>query len=157
MWRYVVAAVLLLFAWKGSTIDLKWPPQPAVSVVVPQPPPEILAWVEPLRPVLPRMTQKDRAYLSSLYDAMTFVLARDAARQTPIITTTEEFIRFHVGTLRLAIDQRDVGKYDGLAQAIDRTIASAIGDDVRSLTGDDRTKLMAACSALSYAFKVNGE
>lgn len=157
MWRFVVAAVLLVFAWKGSTIDLSWPPKPDAPIVVPKPDQALLAWADPLKPVLPKMLLKDRRYLSSLYDAMSFVMLRDSQRANPIIASTDDFIRFHVGTLRLAIDQRDVGKYDGLATAIDQTFLNAIGGDPRALTADDRSKLTAACTTLAYVFKVGGE
>ena len=157
MWRLAVGAVLLVFAWKGSAIDLSWPPVPSVPVVVPKPGDELLVWAEPLREVLPKMLAKDRRYLCSFYDAMSFVIIRDSKRDEPIIGTTEDFIRFHVGSLRLAIDRQDVGKYDGLAAAIDKTFLNAIGSDSRGLSADDRTKLAAACSTMAYVLKVGGD
>jgi hypothetical protein len=155
-WRYAVAAVLLVFAWKGASIDLPWPPSPTDKAVVPQPAPELIAWVEPLKPILPKMLAKDRRYLSSLYDAMAFVLLRDRDRPSPIIDTTDKFIAFHSGSLALSIDRKDVGKYDGLAGAIDQVFLSALGPESRGLNDDDRVKLTAACSTLAYVFRVGG-
>lgn len=152
-----MAAVLLLFAWKGSALKLAWPPATTTSVVLPKPEPVILAWAEPMRSVLPRMLPADRAYLSNFYDALCFILIRDGERTPPIIDTTDKFVTFHAGSLQMAIDKANVGKYPGLGEAIDQTIVNAIGADVRPLSPEDRTKLTAACSVLSYVLKVGGD
>ena len=157
MWRYVVAAVLLVFAWKGALIDLSWPPVPATPIVVPTPGPELLVWANPMREVLRKMLLKDRLYLSSFYDALSFVLIRDGKRDSPVVATTDDFVRFHSGSLSAAIDRQDVGKYPGLATAIDRTFLNAIGADARKLTEDDKTKLTAACSTLAYVLRVGDD
>lgn len=153
-----MAAVLLVFAWKGSALQLSWPPDGGrEKVVVPQPDPALLSWAEPLRPILPKMLAKDREYLSAFYDAMSFVLLRDFGRDEPIIDTSEKFVTFHAGSLRMAIDKASVGKYPGLGEAIDQVFVAAIGADARRLTQDDRTKLTAACTVLAYVLKVPGD
>lgn len=152
--RYVVVAVLLLFAWKGSSIDLSWPPAPVEQIDVQVPDEPLRSWAEPLRPILPKMTPKDRAYLASFYDAMAFVLMRDAVREEPIVGTTGQFAAFHAGSLRLAIDKANVGKYPGLAEAVDQVFVAAGGPEDARLTGDRRTQITAACGVLSWAFSV---
>ena len=153
--RLAVAVVILFFAWKQSVLSVVWPPQPtAVDADVPKPDPVLLAWAEPLRPVLPKMLPSDRKYLANLYDAMAFVLVRDRDRDDPIVSSTDKFASFHSGTLRLAIDKASVGKYPGLAQAIDQTFAAAAGVEIRPLDRDTSTKLIAACQVLSYVFAV---
>ena len=156
-WRYAVAVVLLLFAWKGSNISLEWPPAPTPAVVIPRPENVLIEWVEPLKAILPKMLVKDREYLASFYDALSFVLIRDAARETPIVKTTTDFVAFHAGSLQLAIDRANVGKYAGLGEAIDLSIVNALGGDVRTLSDEDRVKLTAVCSTLAYAFKVGAD
>jgi len=157
-WRVVVAALLLVFAWKGSNLSIPWPPAgPDKPEVVPTPDGVILEWAEPLRPILPKMLAKDRAYLSSFYDALSFVLLRDAGRESPIVKTTGDFVVFHAGSLQLAIDKAAVGRYPGLGEAIDETFINALGADQRALSADDRTKLTAACSVLAYALKVGND
>lgn len=157
-WRIVVAVVLLVFAWKGSSLKIAWPPTgPSTPVVVPTPQGVILEWAEPLRPILPKMLAKDREYLSSFYDALSFVLIRDSQRDTPIVKTTSDFVSFHAGSLQLAIDKAAVGKYPGLGEAIDQTFVNALGADQRALSADDRTKLTAACTVLAYALKVGND
>lgn len=153
-WRYVVAALLLVFAWKGSSLTIPWPPAPATTVVIPKPDNVLLEWVEPLKPILPKMLVKDREYLASFYDAMSFVLIRDAGREKPVVKTTGDFVAFHAGSLQLAIDRANVGKYPGLGEAIDLSIVNALGGDVRALSDEDRVRLTAVCSTLAYAFKV---
>lgn len=150
--RYIVAVVLLVFAWKGAEVKLQWPPAPQKEVVNPAPGPELLAWAEPLRPILPKMLPADRQYLSALYDAMVYVLMRDGERDNPIVTDTEKFSAFHAGTLRLAIDKASVGKYPGLAEAIDQTFLAAAGAEVRPMDKDTRARLTAACGVLSWTF-----
>jgi hypothetical protein len=157
-WRIAVAVVLLVFAWKGSSLKIEWPPAGGgVSVVVPKPEGVILEWAEPLRPILPKMLAKDREYLSNFYDALSFVLIRDSKRPSPIVKTTGDFVVFHAGSLQMAIDKEAVGKYPGLGEAIDQTFVNALGADQRLLSADDRTKLTAACSVLAYALKVGND
>ncbi len=156
--RLVVAAMLLLFAWKGSTLRLEWPPAPpAASVTTPQPSPEVLAYAAPVREYLPRMTPKDRLYMANFYEAMAFVLLRDGGRDEPIVTNTDKFIGFHGGSLRMAIDKGDVGKYGDLGAAIDRTFVNAVGADPKPLDADVRQKIVAACGALAWTFRIHGE
>jgi hypothetical protein len=154
--RFSVAVVILLFAWKGSTLDIPWPPKSATPVNTPVPAPEerLRAWAEPLRPILPAIMPHDRAYLSSLYDAMSFVLLRDGQRDEPIVSTTDKLASFHANSLRLAIDKDKVGKYDGLDGAIDAVFMAAAGPEVKPLDKDTRTKVVAACQVLSWAFAI---
>jgi hypothetical protein len=157
-WRIAVAVVLLVFAWKGSSLKIEWPPMgPGTAVTIPRPDGVILEWAEPLRPILPKMLAKDREYLANFYDALSFVLIRDADRDPPIVRTTSDFVAFHAGSLQLAIDKAAVGKYPGLAEAIDQTIINALGADQRALSSEDRTKLTAACTVLAYALKVGND
>jgi hypothetical protein len=157
-WRIVVAALLLVFAWKGSNLTIPWPPAGGgTSVTIPKPDGVILEWAEPLRPILPTMLVKDREYLANFYDALSFVLIRDAGRESPIVKTTGDFVVFHAGSLQLAIDKAAVGKYPGLGEAIDQTFVNALGADQRTLSPDDRTKLTAACTVLAYALKVGND
>ena len=150
--RFIVAAVLLVFAWKGSELTTIWPPAPLTTVDTPKPSPDLLKLAEPLKPILPRMLPKDRQYLATLYDAMAYVLIRDGEREKPIIGSSDQFAAFHAGTLKLAVDKAAVGKYPGLAEAIDNVYVNALGADVRELSVDDRRALIAACGVLSWSF-----
>lgn len=153
--RHIVAAVLLLFAWKGSELDLSWPPAPNTTIAAPTPAKEFRQWADPVKALVPKMLPADRIYLAHLYDAMAFVLLRDRDRETPIIGTTEAFANFHGGTLDLAIDKAKVGRYPGLAEAIDQTFLTAVGtDEPRALTADEKQRLIVACGVLSYTFGI---
>lgn len=157
--RHVVAAVLLVFAWRGGELKVPWPPltKPAVVAVAEKPTAEQLAWAGDLKAILPKMLPADREYLSAFYDAMRFVLIQDGERSTPIIGDTDKFTVLHAGSLQLAIQKKNVGKYPGLDKAIDAVFFNAAGADVTTLEGGTRAKLIAACNVLSYVFKVNGE
>ena len=152
--RYIVAAILLLFAWKGSELSFPWPPAPAKTIDPPRPSQEWLTLAEPLRPILPRMLPKDREYLASVYDALAYVILRDGDREKPIISSTDGFANFHAGTLRLSIDKAKVGAYPGLAEAIDQVFVNALGADVRELDKESRKRLIAACGTLAWSFGV---
>jgi len=152
--RFIVAAVLLLFAWKDSILTAMWPPAPMAEIDTPRPSPEVLQLAAPLKPLLPRMLPKDRQYLATLYDAMAYVLIRDGERSKAIIGTNEQFAAFHAGTLNLAIDKSSVGKYPGLAEAIDEVFAAFAGSDVKDLDADSRRRLVAACGVISWSFGV---
>ncbi len=155
--RLVVATVLLLFAWKGAEVSFPWPPAPATDIAGPQPSPEVLALAAPVREYLPKMLPKDRVYLAHFYEAVAFVLLRDGDRDEPIIADTDKFVAFHGGSLRLAVDKSDVGKYGDLGSAIDQVFVSAVGADPQKIDAAVREKLVAACGSLSWTFKIHGE
>lgn len=153
--RLAVAAVILVFAWKGSVLDVVWPPPPATVIDGPAPDARLLKWAEPLKPIVPTMLPADRLYLASLYDAMSFVMLRDGQRDPPIVSTTEKFANFHAGSLRLAIDKANVGKYPGLDAAIDEVFVQAGGPEVKAIDQDTRDALIAACQVLSWTFGIH--
>lgn len=153
--RYILAAVLIVFAWKGSDLSLYWPPATHAEIKTPQPDPELMRWAAPLRGVLPKMLPDDRKYLAAFYDAMAFVIIRDGERELPIIGSTEQFANFHAGSLRLAIDKDKVGKYPGLAEAIDETFVNANGPEVKKIDADTRARLVSACGVLAYSFGIH--
>lgn len=149
-----MAVVLLVFAWKGSSISIEWPPRDT-AVKTPQPAAEMLIWAQPLRKVVPTMLPHDREYLANFYEAMAFVLLRDGEREQPIVATTDDFVRFHSGSLELAIDKASVGKYPGLAEAIDETFVNAAGSDSVAITPALRKRIVAACGVLSWSLRVH--
>lgn len=155
--RLIVGVVLLIFAWRGSSLDLRWPPQDVVDIKAPKPDAVIMDWAKPVAAILPKMTPADRNYLAHFYDALAFILIRDGDREQPIVADTEKFAVFHGGSLRLAVDRKDVGKYPGLGEAIDQTFVNANGADIVNVDADVRARLVAACGALSWAFKIHGE
>jgi hypothetical protein len=152
-----VAAVLLVFAWRGSELNVQWPPVPVSDIKVPKPEPELMQLAADVGKILPKMTPADRRYLAHFYDAMAFVLLRDGEREKPIIADTERFAAFHGGSLRLAIDKSDVGKYDGLGEAIDMAFIKANGADVLKVDEKVRRNLVVACGVLSWTFSIHGE
>lgn len=155
--RVIVACILLLFAWKGGELDLKWPPSSVQEIAPPKPPAEMLAWADELKPILPRMLLADREYLAAFYDAMAFILLQDGDRSTPIIGDTEKFSVLHAGSLQLAIKKKNVGKYPGLDKAIDMVFFNAAGAEVAPLDQKKREQLIRACGVLAWAFKVHGD
>ena len=153
--RHIVAALLILFSWKGNVLDMSWPPDGTKNIVAPSPTPELQAWANDVKPIASGMLPGDRVYLAHLYDAMAFVLMRDKDRDDPIISTTEDFAAFHAGTLTLAIEKAKVGKYPGLDKAIDKAFLTALGtDEPRKMTDEEKTRLIVACGVLSHTFGI---
>lgn len=152
-----VAAVLVLFAWKGADLSMLWPPQPTEDIVAPQPGPELLALASPLKPILPKMLPSDRRYLANFYEACAYIVLKDGDRPAPIIGTSDQFVVFHAGSLRLAIEKAKVGQYPGLGEAIDQTFVNALGADPKKLDAEVRRRLVAACGVLSWAFNIGHE
>jgi len=151
--RWIVVLMLLFFSWKGVNLDLEWPPINH-EVSSPKPADEFLGWAAPVRTIAAKMLPADRLYLSNLYEAMSFILLRDFDRDQPIIKTTDDFVTFHAGTLRLAIEKSNVGKYPGLAEAIDQTFLAALGADQKALDDKTKPRLIAACGALSWTIGI---
>jgi hypothetical protein len=152
-----VAVALLVFSWRGADLNLEWPPSPLSTVEAPKPPAEALAWAEDLKPFLARMLPSDRAYLSSFYDAMAYIVLKDGDRSTPIIGDTEAFAVLHAGSLKLAVEKAKVGQYPGLDDAIDSVFFKAMGADVQPIDKNTRPRLVSACGVLSYVFAVKHE
>lgn len=155
--RYIVAAILLFFAWRGGELGISWPEPPRTAVATERPTDEQLKWAADLKPLLPKMLPADREYLASFYDALGYVVANDGDRSTPIIGDTEKFAVLHAGSLNLAIQKKNVGKYPGLDNAIDMVFFNAAGAEVSGLDKSLREKLVNACKTLSWAFKVGAD
>lgn len=153
--RYIVAVVLLVFAWKGSTLDIPWPPEPFQTINGPEPDAKLMKWAEPLKRIVPKMLPADRQYLANFYDAMAFVLLKDGDRDPPIVSTTDQFVVFHANSLRLAIERAKVGKYPGLGEAIDEVFLNAAGAQAKAIDADTRSILVAACGVLSWSFAIH--
>lgn len=152
--RYALVVILLFFSWKGVSLDLSWPPEGGKSHTFVKPDQQYLEWAAGVRPIAAKMLPSDRIYLANMYDAMKFILLRDFDREKPIVATTDDFIAFHSASLRLSIDKQSVGKYPGLAEAIDQTFIAALGADQKRLDKDHEQRLVAACSALSYILEI---
>jgi len=156
-WRHVVAIVLLVFAWKGSSLRMSWPLAERGTVIIKTPGEAAKRWVEPLRGKVSGMLPADRQYLANFYDAMQFIVSRDAKRDPGIMATNADFATFHAGSLKSAIDREDVGKYPGLGTAIDEVFVNALGADIKPLDAAGYERLEQACGALAWTFAVNGD
>lgn len=155
--RYVVAAVLVYFAWNGVKFDMSWPPASSNEPTLVVPSESQMAWAESLRPILPKMLPADREYLSAFYDALGFVVFQDGSRSSPAITTSDQFVQLHAGSLKLAIEKKNVGKYPGLDSAIDQTFLAACGAESVSLTKESRIAIVSACNTLAWVFRIHHE
>lgn len=152
-----MAGMLLFFAWRGANVQIEWPLPGVTLAKDTQPDPADLKWAETLKGVVTKMTPKDRLYCANFYQALRFVVERDGKRSDPIITDTTKFEAFHAGSLKAAIDREDVGKYDGLGEAIDEVFVNAAGADVQKVNAQVRGKLLAACGVVAWTFSIHGE
>lgn len=155
--RYLVAAVLLFFAWKDANVSVLWPPAQVEIAPSEKPSAEKLAWAKQLRGKVAGMLPKDRIYLASFYDAVLFVLAQDGRRAQPLVSNTEKFAAFHANSLQLAIEKGNVGKYPGLDDAIDAVFFSAAGPDVKEVDAATRTQLSDAAAVLAWVFRIRAD
>ncbi len=151
-----MAGVLLVFCWRGASLDVQWPQLALPKAEQATPTSDQLKWAEPLKPILRTMLPQDRMYLSNFYDAMEYILTQDAGRSLPILGDSDKFIAFHAGSLTAAIDKAKVGKYPGLDNAIDQVFFAACGADATTIGPKEREHLMDACRVLRHAFRVNG-
>lgn len=154
--RCAVAAAILAFAWKDSVLTIRWPPA-GIAVEAPKPDAELIAIGAPVAKIVAGMLPADRQHLSAFYDAMAFVLLRDGERREPIISDTDKFTAFHSGSLNLAIEKKNVGKYPGLDRAIDMTFVTAVGADQSAIDEDKRNRMIATCGVLSWIFGIHHE
>lgn len=148
--RAAAVVVILFFAYRGKSMGVQWPVPAATS----KPTAAAMEWSKDLG--ADSCLPADRAYYSSFYHALEQVVDRDGLRTQPVIDTTEKFARFQAGSLDLAIDQKNVGKYEGLGRRIDNVFKAALGDDVQAITPEVREKLKAACAAIAWRFAIHG-
>ena len=125
-------AVVLWFAW-GDRVSQFPHPQviPATPVVAPDA--DSKFWVKdiPVAGILPA----DRDYYGRFFDGQSWVLDNDSQHDQPILDTNEKLRRFTMGSLDLCIAKKEVGKYPGLGEALDKGAAmAASGVDVSTLT-----------------------
>lgn len=153
--RYVLAAIILVFAWKDARLDLSWPTSSVLRVNSPELSDEAKEWVAPVAVLLPKILPADRIYINHFYDAFASIVESDGFASSPLITDTERLRRFHAGSLQFAIDKNKVGQYPGLADAIDSVFFSALGAEVRPITSEDRATAIEAANAIAYAMQVN--
>lgn len=156
--RAVAVGLLLAFAWRGEIRQLEWPPasKPEVAVIE-QPDAESLGWSAAVN--VDGMTPKDRAYCADFYAALGRILANDSGAKKPaIIDSTPKFQAFHAGSLQLAIDLGEVGRYPGLGASIDRAFFAAAGDDEeKSMPAEVKARFIRCCKALAWRFTIHGE
>lgn len=156
--RWIVAGMLLFFAWRGATLKIQWPLAiNGKTATLKQPDTADLKWAAEVKKVAARMTPKDRLYCSNFYAALQFVIQNDGDRDDPIISDTTKFQTLHSGSLDLAIKRGDVGKYAGLGEAIDQTFIAATGASAQSMTPAVRAKVTEACGVLAWTFAIHGE
>ena len=153
--RFIVSAILLLFAWRGGVLDLKWPTSEKLRVNTPVLSDEAKEWVQPVAALLPKILPADRKYINHFYDAFGSIIESDGQNESPLIYDTERLRRLHAGSLQFAIEKNKVGKYPGLAEAIDSVFFSALGAEVRPITSEDRATAIEAANAIAYAMQVN--
>lgn len=155
--RILVVAIILAFAWRGEIKTAIWPPaNKPDAVAIEKPDAEALGWVAGVN--VAGMTPKDRLHAAGFYQALRFVLKNDRARPNKVMDTTEKFSLFQAGSLQLAIDQGDVGRYPGLGASIDRAFFAAAGDDDdKTMTDEVADKLMRCCGALAWRLSIHAD
>lgn len=155
--RFIAVALLLLFAWRGEIGSLRWPPasKPAVAIDG-RPDDEAMSWTSGIN--VNGMTPRDRIYLSSFYQALAFIKANDGKSQTQVMDSTQKFAAFHAGSLQLAVDKGDVGRYPGLGASIDRAFFAAAGDrDDKPIDADTGDRLIRCSKALAWRFAIHAD
>lgn len=157
-WRAIAVGCLLAFAWRGELRQIKWPPpkRPEVAVLE-KPDDEAMSWVSDIN--VNGMMPKDRLYCADFYAALGFIVRNDDGSKKPaILNTTPKFSVFHAGSLQLAIDKGDVGRYPGLGASIDRAFFAAAGDkDEKPVDAALRSKLERCCKALAWRFAIHAD
>lgn len=155
--RILTVAILLAFAWRGEIKTALWPPaSKPEAVVTDKPDDESLAWTAGISAA--GMTPKDRMYVADFYAAVGYIIKQDGARKSPVIGTGQQFSVFHAGSLQLAIDKGDVGRYPGLGASIDRAFfAAAEDDDDKSMTPELRDRFVRCCNALAWRFTIHAD
>lgn len=119
-------------------------PTPSPYPSPPTPSPELIKLTEPLSKF--NISKQDRLTISEFYYDFFIVISSDAADKH--IKTTEIFRNTYMNAGQLMFQQSGLGgKYDGLAEAIDKVIISYLGLDIATL---DHVKASGVLNAIAW-------
>lgn len=137
---WLAAALLVL-----SFVYPNGPSLPSRPPVAPEPAPVVGPVDESLVKLLANATTADKVRIADVYDALIFVLKRDAGKR---VVTTEQWADLMANTLQLAIETP--GKYPGVDEAIETIFTTTVGtDDVLPGNPETQKKLIAACEIVA--------
>ncbi len=146
-----VAAVALIAV---GLLGLPSLPDVQPSVSVSEPSEDMKTAVKSVVKVAAKMSPIDRLWLQNIYENFAKVVSADGIVEEPTITSTDSLRAVHVAVLKFiwrGMADNSPSKYEGLAEAIDDAMNSAISDDSRPLTPEMRTKAAELCKAIAWA------
>ena len=152
--RLAAAALIVAAAWGAIPIPTL-PTVPAVTPVeVPEPDAEMRRLVAPVAEALEGLPPADKALWAATWMKAATVVKAEGSTTQPVFTDTAALRLFT--TIALDISWRRLGdnrpgSVEGLREAVEAVMASAVGMDAKPVTPDVRASYVAAAEAIAWA------
>jgi hypothetical protein len=152
--RLAAAGLIVAAAWGVVPMPEFQPVVPAVSIDVPEPSGELKAAVEPVRKALAGMSQADRNLWAATWAKAALVVEADGTTSVEAFKDTPSLRLFT--TVALDIAWRRIGKHapgsvDGLREAVEGAMRSALGLDSTPVTEQIRGSYADVARAIAWA------
>jgi hypothetical protein len=152
--RVAAAGLIVAAAWGVVPMPEFQPVVPAVSINVPEPSPELKAAVEPVRKALAGLSPADRNLWAATWAKAALVVEADGTTSVEAFRDTPSLRLFT--TVALDIAWRRIGKHapgsvDGLREAVEGAMRSALGLDSTPVTEQIRGSYADVARAIAWA------
>ena len=152
--RIVAAGLLIAAAWGALPIPDFNPVVPAVSIDLPEPSPELRHAVEPVQKALAGLSQADRNLWAATWAKAALVVEADGTTSVEAFRDTPSLRLFTQVALDIAwrrIGGHSPGSVDGLREAVEAAMRSALGLDAMPVTGQIRRSYADVARAIAWA------
>ena len=152
--RLAAAALIVAAAW-GAIPMPTIPTVPAVTPVeVPEPDAEMRRLVAPVAEALEDVSPANRALWAATWMKAATVVKAEGSTTQPVFTDTPALRLFTTIALDIAwrrLGDNRPGSVEGLREAVEAVLASAVGIDAKPVTPDVRASYVAAAQAIAWA------
>jgi len=152
--RLAAAGLIVAAAW-GAIPMPTLPTVPAVTPIeVPEPDAEMRRLVAPVAEALADVSPADKALWASTWLKAATVAKAEGSTTQPVFTDTAALRLFTTVALDIAwrrLGDHRPGSVEGLREAVEAVLASAVGMDAKPVTPDVRASYVAAAEAIAWA------
>jgi len=152
--RIAAAGLIVAAAWGKLPMPDFMPVVPAVSIDVPDPSPELRTAVEPVRAALAGLSPADKALWAATWAKAAVVVEADGTSSVEAFRDTAALRLFTTVALDIAwrrLGKHQPGSVDGLRDAVEGAMRSALGLDAVPVTQQMRGSYANVARAIAWA------
>ncbi|MGA1109962.1 MAG: hypothetical protein ACO3VO_00040 [Ilumatobacteraceae bacterium] len=152
--RVTAAGLIVAAAWGKLPMPDFMPVVPAVSIDVPEPSPDLLTTVEPVRKALADLSAADRALWAATWAKAAVVVEADGTSSVEAFRDTAALRLFTTVALDIAwrrLGKHQPGSVDGLREGVEAAMRSVLGLDAVPVTPQMRASYADVAKAIAWA------